>query len=67
MLTDKQKDQITTIHSVAADIQRWCLQTMEAGKVSRDQKIDIMHHATMIHDRAHKLDMGQKETVDTGS
>lgn len=42
-LTHKQRERLQSIHSAAADLQRWAMQQMAADRISRDRCNDMAH------------------------
>jgi len=54
-LDDRQKDQLLSIHTSAADIERWVLQQVIAERPSRDRLRDIIMQAERIKDLAVRL------------
>lgn len=53
-LNDKQKEQLLSIHSAAADIQRWAIQQLSAERISRDRIHDIKNQSSHIYETAKK-------------
>lgn len=54
-LTDKQKEHLQSLHSGAADIQRWAMQQLAADRVSRDRCRDINATAKRLGEVTSKL------------